>query len=82
MTFEHLDTGKTLKLEFRVFLEDGHWVAQMAAPETATEPATETAADQPKAPTFYGTTPEQAERQLRKTMEKEYELVGEEPLAD
>jgi len=72
MTFQHFDSGKTLKLEFRVFEEDGHWAAQIASQEGIDATS--------KAPTFYGTTPEQAERQLRKVFEKEYDLVSAEIL--
>ncbi len=72
MTFEHLDNENTLKVHFLIEHKDDHWVARM-------EPLGENP-DAPRSPTFYGTSAEQAERQLRKVFEKDYELVSEEPL--
>ena len=68
VTFEHLETGRRLEVEFQVFQEDGHWVGKLR----------QTGADaEVKAPTFYGETAEQAERQLRKLFYKDYEPVEE-----
>lgn len=74
MTFEHLDTGKEMKVEFELVEEDGHWAAKFRSIE-------EEAQDEVKAPVFYGTSSEQAERQLRKVFEKDYELKSEEALS-
>lgn len=68
MTYEHLDSGKTMKVEFHVFEEGGHFTAKMAMLDQEQEGV--------KAPTFYGSSAEQAERQLRKVWEKDYDLVG------
>lgn len=73
MVYEHLESGKHLELVFEVFEEAGHWTARLAP-----RPGQEL----PKAPTFYGTTREQAERQLRKVFDKEYELIRTEDLPD
>jgi len=68
MQYEHLDTGVRMEVAFDLDDEGGRWAARM---ETM-------GAEGPiKAPVFYGKTPEQAERQLRKVFEKEYELLGQ-----
>lgn len=73
MTFQHLDEEKDLKVIFEITEQEGHWVAHLKYPGAEGEI---------KAPTFYGETAEQAERQLRKVFEKDYELAGEEALQD
>ncbi len=69
MSYEHLDSGQKMHVQFELAEENGHWSAKL-------HPAAE-AAGEVKAPTFYGATMEQAERQLRKVFEREYELVSE-----
>lgn len=72
MTFQHLDKDTTLVVDFLITEEDGHWVARLRYPEGDTSEV--------KAPTFYGQSADQAERQLRKVFEKEYDLVREQGL--
>lgn len=69
VSLEHLDTGKRMNVIFEVAEEGDHWMARLVAREEGEVDV--------KAPTFYGTSQEQAERQLRKVFEKEYELAGE-----
>ena len=69
MTYENLDTGKQIKVEFHIFEKDDHWVAEMRYADENEQPD--------RTPVFYGTTPEQAERQLRKVLDKDYDLVSE-----
>lgn len=73
MKFQHLDKDTTLTVDFLITQEDGHWVARLRYLDEENSAV--------KAPTFYGQTAEQAERQLRKVFEKEYDLVAETPLA-
>ncbi|HMX61499.1 MAG TPA: hypothetical protein PKD58_00360 [Candidatus Sumerlaeota bacterium] len=70
MTFEHLETGRTLLVEFDVQKEGDHWAARMRYLDEGRKDL--------RAPVFYGSSAEQAERQLRKVFEKEYELTGQE----
>ena len=63
MTYEHLDSGKRIQVEFSLTEEDGHWVARMTYRDGGM--------NEVKAPTFYGTTQDQAERQLRKVFDKD-----------
>ncbi|MCC6546409.1 hypothetical protein IT570_04500 [Candidatus Sumerlaeota bacterium] len=69
MTFEHLETGRKMLVEFEVRKEDEHWAARMRYLDDSQKDV--------RAPVFYGSTAEQAERQLRKVFEKEYDLVGQ-----
>lgn len=68
VTFEHLETGRQLEVEFHMYQEDGHWVGKLRQLDAGNEV---------KAPTFYGETAEQAERQLRKLFYKDYEPAKE-----
>lgn len=68
MNYQHLDKDTPLRVEFDIYEEDGHWVAKMRI----------LGQGDVKAPTFYGASAEQAERQLRKVFMKDYELVSEE----
>lgn len=70
MTFEHLDTARRMRVVFHIDQEGDHWRAQLEHLDAENREV--------KAPTFYGSTPEQAERQLRKVFEREYELVCQE----
>jgi hypothetical protein len=74
MTYEHLENGKQMVLEFHIFEEEGHWVAKLRHLDASQAEV--------KTPTFYGTTAEQAERQLRKVLDKDYELIREEVLEE
>lgn len=74
MSYEHLDSGESMHVQFELVEEDGHWTARL-------HPDAEDAGEL-RAPTFYGATMEQAERQLRKVFEKDYELVGEAVLTE
>ena len=74
MSYEHLDSGRKMRVQFELTEGGGHWTARLHS--EAEDPG------EVKAPTFYGTTMEQAERQLRKLFEKDYELVGESVLEE
>ncbi len=69
IVFEHLDNGTTLEAEIEVIEEDGHWKASITKLEGEGERV--------QAPKFYGSTPDQAERQLIKVFEKEYDLISQ-----
>lgn len=73
MTYENLDSGKKLQVEFNLTEEGGHWVARMTYRDGGMNAV--------QAPTFYGATINQAERQLRKVFDKEYELISEETIS-
>jgi len=66
LTYRHLDNDSTMEVILHLYEEAGHWVARI-----------ESVGDAVKTPTFYGTTLEQAERQMRKVLEREHELVAE-----
>jgi hypothetical protein len=69
MTFEHLENGKRMEVEFHVVREGDHWAARLRQLDEKGEAV--------RAPVFYGATVDQAERQLRKVFEREYDLVGQ-----
>lgn len=66
LTYRHLDNDSTMEVILHLYEEEGHWVAKI-----------ESSADAVKTPTFYGTTIDQAERQMRKVLERDHELVAE-----
>ncbi|MDX2176015.1 MAG: hypothetical protein SF028_06045 [Candidatus Sumerlaeia bacterium] len=74
LTYEHLDNGSRREVVLHIYEEDGHFVSKIDSLDGS--------ADAPAAPTFYGTTPEQAERQTRKVLEKDWELVAEEAVGE
>lgn len=69
VTLEHLESGRRMEVEFHVFEEAGHWVGKLRQTDAQEADV--------KAPTFYGQTAEQAERQLRKLFYKDYDVVEE-----
>lgn len=74
MTYEHLESGKRLLVEFHLDREGDHWRARLRHRDESL--------GEIKAPTFYGSSMEQAERQLRKVFEREYELAAQETLEE
>lgn len=68
LTYEHLDSGRVAVVLVQLSQEGDHWAARMTTAEAV------------RAPVFYGRTPDQAERQLRKVFDREYELRSEEVL--
>ncbi len=69
ITYRHLDNDSTMEVVLSVTEEEGHFVSRV-----------EPAAGAPgsfRAPTFYGKTADQAERMMRKVLEKEYEPAAE-----
>lgn len=72
MVYEHLDTRKRLEVEFNLTKEGDHYAARMTYRDGGMRGV--------EAPVFYGTSAEQAERQLRKVFDKEYDLVEEQAI--
>lgn len=69
ITYRHLDNDSTMDVVLTITEEDGHYVSRV-------EPAAG-APESFRAPTFYGKTADQAERMMRKVLEKEYEAAAE-----
>lgn len=69
ITYRHLDNDSRMDVILTVTEEDGHYVSRVEPADGA--PATF------RAPTFYGKTADQAERMMRKVLEKEYEAAAE-----
>lgn len=67
LTYENLDNGSRMEILVELLEDNGRWSASIVKKE-----GSDTAA-----PVFYGHTSEQAERQLRKVFEKDYDLVSE-----
>lgn len=65
LIYENLDNGTRSEFLIRVEHEGDHFAARL-----------ETQGDV-RTPVFYGTTQEQAERQLRKVLERDRELIEE-----
>ena len=66
-TYENLDSGAKLEVRVDLSEENGRWAATLIRDKDAPGPG---------APVFYGTTSEQAERQLRKIFDKDHDLIS------
>lgn len=68
LTYENLDTGNRMEVRLELLNEDGRWSAKLLQNDPTSPHG---------APVFYGFTPDQAERQLKKVFEKDHDLVEE-----
>lgn len=69
MTYENIDSGEMMEVFFELRQEGERWSAQLRKREGKEEGV--------GAPVFYGLTADQAERQLRKVFDKDYDLTGQ-----
>jgi hypothetical protein len=72
--YQHLETGSKMTVVAELAITGDHWAITLVQNESENRSS--------RTPVFYGTSAEQAERQLLKIYEKDYDLLSVEEITD